>query len=119
MAIAFTPLAEFWFHTVSGLDLALTRFALLPVRILSVFPALSVVLHVQRGLLVHARRTRPTTTATVLEVLAVSGVLAAAIHALDFPGAVAAATAILAGRLVGVAWLVPPCLRLLRSEPTP
>ncbi|MCY3846612.1 MAG: hypothetical protein OXH69_24085 [Acidobacteria bacterium] len=119
MAIAFTPLAEFWFHTVSGLDLALTRFALLPVRILSVFPALSVVLHVQRGLLVHARRTRPTTTATVLEVVAVSAVLAAAIHALDFPGAVAAATAILAGRLVGVAWLVPPCLRLLRAEPTP
>ena len=118
MAIAFTPLADVWFHTVSGLSLALTRFALPPVRILAVFPALSVVLHLQRALLVHARRTRPTTSATVLEVAAVSAVLAVTIHTLDLPGAVAAATAILFGRIVGVAWLVAPCWRLLRSEPS-
>ncbi len=115
-AIAFTPLADVWFHTLSGLSLPLTRFALLPVQILAVFPALSVALHLQRGLLVHARRTRATTSATALEVLAVTGTLAIAIHALDLPGAVAAATAILAGRVVGVAWLVPPCVRLLRSD---
>ena len=119
MAIAFTPLAHVWFHTVSGLSLALTGFALLPIRILAVFPALSVILHVERALLVHARRTRPATSATALEVAAVSAVLALAIYTLDLPGAVAAAVALLAGRLVGVAWLVPPCLRLLRSEPAP
>ena len=97
----------------------LTGFALLPIRILAVFPALSVILHVERALLVHARRTRPATSATALEVAAVSAVLALAIYTLDLPGAVAAAVALLAGRLVGVAWLVPPCLRLLRSEPAP
>ena len=119
MVIAFTPLAHVWFHTVSGLSLALTGFALLPIRILAVFPALSVILHVERALLVHARRTRPATSATALEVAAVSAVLALAIYTLDLPGAVAAAVALLAGRIVGVAWLVPPCLRLLRSEPSP
>ena len=119
MAIAFTPLAQVWFHTVSGLSLALTGFALLPIRILAVFPAFSVLLHVQRGLLVHARRTRPTTTATAIEVAAVGAVLAVTVHSLDFPGAVAAATALLAGRVVGVAWLLPPCVRLLRSPLAP
>ncbi len=119
MVIAFTPLAHVWFHTVSGLSLTLTGFALVPIRILAVFPALSVLLHVERALLVHARRTRPSTTATALEVAAVSAILPLGIHALDLPGAVAAAVAILAGRIVGVAWLVPPCLRLLRSQPSP
>ncbi len=42
MVIAFTPLAHVWFHTVSGLSLTLTGFALVPIRILAVFPALSV-----------------------------------------------------------------------------
>ena len=61
---------------------------------------------------------RPTTSATVLEVAVVSAVLAVTIQTLDLPGAVAAATAILCGRIVGIAWLVAPCLRLLRSEPS-
>ena len=114
-AIAFTPLAAVWFHDVSGLSPALTQFALLPVRILAAFPLLSVALHLQRGLLVHARRTRPIARATGFEVLGVAAVLAVAIHVLDLAGAVAAALALLAGRIIGVAWLVPACVRVLRG----
>lgn len=114
-AIAFTPLAVVWFHDVSGLSLALTRFAVLPVRILAVFPLLSVALHLQRAVLVHARRTRPIARATWFEVVAVAAVLSLAIHLLDLPGAVAAALALLAGRVIGVAWLVPSCARVLRG----
>ena len=116
-AIALTPLANVWFRTISGLGPELTQFALLPLAILAVFPALSVALHLQRGVLVHAHHTRPTARATALEVLTVAGALSAAIHGLDLVGAVAASLAILAGRIVGVLWLVPPCVRVLRGGP--
>ena len=114
-AIAFTPLAEVWFHDISGLSPALTGFALLPVRILAVFPLLSVALHLQRAVLVHARRTRPIARATGFEVVGVAAVLSLAIHLFDLAGAVAAALALLAGRIIGVAWLVPSCARVLRG----
>ena len=115
-AIAFTPLADVWFHTLSGLSPALTTFALLPTRIMAPFPVLSVTLHTQRALLVHAHRTRPITIATVAEVIAVSAMLWLTIHQLDVVGAVAASTAILAGRLVAVAWLLPSCRSILRED---
>ena len=119
-AIAFTPLAVVWFHDISGLSPALTRFALLPVQILAVFPLLSVALHLQRAVLVHARCTRPIARTTAFEVLGVAAVLSIAIHLLDLAGAVAAAVALLAGRVIGVAWLVPSCARVLRAtEPAP
>ena len=41
VTIAYTPLAVVWFHDVSGLSVELANFALLPTRILAVFPALS------------------------------------------------------------------------------
>ena len=56
--IAWTPLAELWFETISGLSAELARFALPPTRILTVLPALSVLLSLQRGLLVHRRDVR-------------------------------------------------------------
>ena len=72
MTIAYTHLAFAWFRNVSGLTLTLTTFALLPLRILSVFPALSVTLAVQRALLVHADRTTPITSVTLMEVFTVA-----------------------------------------------
>ena len=117
-AIVLTPLAEVWFQTVSGLSLTLTAFALLPAQIMAPFPILSVTLHTQRAVLVHAHRTRPITTATVAEVIVVGTVLALAIHRFDFVGVVAATTAILTGRVVAVAWLWPSCRNLLREDRT-
>ena len=117
-AIALTPLANVWFETISGLSPELTQFALLPLAILAVFPALSVALHLQRGVLVHARHTRPTARATALEVLTIAGALSVAIHGFDLVGAVAASIAILVGRMVGVVWLVAPSVRVLRGSPT-
>ena len=116
-AIALTPLANVWFLSISGLSRELTQFALLPLAILAIFPALSVALHLQRGVLVHARHTRPTARATALEVMTVAGTLAVTIHGFGLTGAVAASIAILTGRIVGVAWLVGPCVRVLRGGP--
>ena len=114
MTITYTPLAFAWFHNVSGLTLELSTFALLPLRILAVFPALSVALAVERALLVHAHRTTPITWATLLEVFTVAAALTVGIHVLGLVGAVAAAVAILTGRIVGNLWLVAPCLDVLR-----
>ena len=116
-SIAFTPLAFVWFRDISGLTLELTGFALTPVQILAVLPALSVVSALQRGLLVHAHRTRPITWATLWEVTGVGVMLAVGIHRFDLVGATAAALAILSGRVVGNLWLVTPCLKVRRSEP--
>lgn len=106
-SIAFTPLARVWLGDVSGLTPTLVTFALPPIQILAVFPALSVLLSLQRGTLVHAHRTSPITWATLLEVTTVGIVLTVSIHRFDLVGATAAALAILSGRMVGIAWLTP------------
>jgi len=121
-AIAWTPLAEVWFGRVSGLSPELVAFALPPTRWLTLLPALSVVLSVQRAVLVRARHTVPITWATALELAGVVAVLAATVRGLDLVGATAAAIALLAGRLAANAWLVPPCavaLRRLRGAGAP
>ncbi len=66
--IALTPLARVWFEGVSGLTPALADFAVTPLRILVLMPALSVWLSLQRSWLVHRRRTGPVTWASSLEV---------------------------------------------------
>ena len=105
--IAFTPLCDVWFGTISGLDAELTRFARLPVRILSALPALSVLLALQRALLVHARRTASITWATAAELAGIGLLLFVTIRFFGAPGAVAAAVAMLGGRALGNTVLLP------------
>ena len=114
--IAYTPLRLVWLTDVSGLTPELANFALSPMKILALFPALSVLLSLQRGTLIHSHRTPPITRATLLEVITVGIVLAVGIHIFDLIGATAAALAILSGRIVGNAWLTPAWINVLRSE---
>jgi len=115
--IAFSPLAFVWLHELSGLSVALTEFAVPPLRILAILPFLSVVLSFQRGLLVHARRNTSITWATLVELVGVAAVLAIGIHFLDLAGAVAAATAIMVARVAGNLYLVPTCVDVMRDRP--
>ena len=114
--MTFTQMTDVWFRQISGLSLSMTLFALPAARILTIFPVLSVALHLLRAVLVHAHRPRSITSATVLEVMLVGIVLMVTVHVLDFVGAVAASVAILIGRVFGVAWLVLPCLEVLQSQ---
>ena len=113
--IAFSPLSTLWFQELSGLSAELTGFALLPTRLLTILPALSVLLALQRSLLVHARWTTPITGASAIEVIGVSLILLLAINRLDMIGAVAAAGAIVLGRTLGNLWLVLPCWKVIRA----
>ena len=113
--IAFSPLSTLWFQEVSGLSAELTGFALLPTRLLTILPALSVLLSLQRSLLVQARQTRPITGASAIEIIGVFLILRLAIYRLDMIGAVAAAGAIVLGRTLGNLWLVLPCWKAIRA----
>ncbi|MBZ5588521.1 MAG: hypothetical protein LAO05_08155 [Acidobacteriia bacterium] len=104
--VALTPLAAGWFRVVSGLSPELTRFALPPLCLLAVMPGLEVLLSFQRSQLVHARRTATITWATVVEVSGIIAVLAIGVVGLDLVGAVAAAVAILLGRVVANVFLL-------------
>ncbi len=105
--IVATPLSRVWFQTLSGLDTELYQFALLPARLLIPLPALSVLLSLQRGVLMHSRHTRPITWATVAEIATIASILTVLVVPLDMVGAVAAAAAFLGGRLVGNLVLLP------------
>ena len=113
--IAFSPLSTLWFQELSGLSAEPTRFALLPTRLLTILPALSVLLSFQRSLLVHARQTTPITGASAIEIIGVFLILRLAIYRLDMIGAVAAAVAIVLGRMLGNLWLVRPCWKAIRA----
>ncbi len=105
--IAWTPLAGVWFRTLSGLSPELAEFALAPTRILTIIPGLSALLSFQRAIAVVRQTTDSITWATLIEVVVVVAVLWLAITRLDAVGAVAAATALVIGRLGANAWLVP------------
>jgi len=105
--IAWTPLGRLWFEAVSGLSPEIATFALTPTRILFLIPGLAVMLSFQRAVLVHAKRTMPVTMATVIEVVGIVLVLSVGIFVWNAVGVVAAAVALLLGRIGANAFLAP------------
>ena len=103
--VAFTPLASVWFGTLSGLTPELTTFALVPVRILVPVPALSVLLALERVILIQARKTHPITIATSIEVASIAILFVAFGWGLDLVGVTAAFLAFLGGRTASVLYL--------------
>jgi Na+-driven multidrug efflux pump len=114
--IALTPLCGVWFESIAGLSPQLASFAVVPIRILMAVPAFSVLVSVQRAILVGGNRTAPLTAATVVEVVTIIGVLFVAIDYGEMIGATAAAIALLTGRILGTAYLFPACIGVLRSR---
>jgi hypothetical protein len=111
--VAFTPLVDFWFVTVSGLTPELAELAVLPTAILVPIPFLSVLLSFQRGILVISRRTRPITIATALEVAGMAILFPLLGWKAGWVGVTAAATALLVGRLAANTFLLFPCKSVL------
>jgi hypothetical protein len=113
--IAFTPLAEIWFHQVSGLSLELAALAYLPTRIAVLLPAVTVLIAFQRSILVNIENTAPITWATVTEVVSIIGILYVTTRHLDFVGVVAAACAYTLGRACANLYLFPHQFRAIRK----
>lgn len=109
--IAATPLSRVWFESISGLTPELSDFAVPPSMILMIIPGLSVLLSLQRAILIKNRNTTPVTWATFIEVGGVLAVLYVTIEMMDMVGAVAAAIALLLGRIGGNLFLVRPSMK--------
>ena len=103
--ITFTPMARVWFEGVSGLEPTMAALAFAPAQIITLAPALSVIMGFQRALLVRARRTRPITVATAIEVTTIAFLFPLFGWGLGWMGVTAAMAALICGRLLGVAFL--------------
>jgi hypothetical protein len=105
--IAWTPLAGVWFRDVSGLTDELAAFALTPTRILAIIPGLTALLSFQRAVMVIRTTTDRITWATIIEVVGTVVVMWVAISIFDAVGAIAAASALLIGRIGANLYLAP------------
>jgi progressive ankylosis protein len=113
--VAFSPLATFWFETVSGLPADLGALATTTARIMAPMPAVAVMLAFQHAILVKARTTRPITLATALEVATVAATFGVLGWSLQWTGVLAAAAALVTGRLIANAFLLRWSRRTLVS----
>ncbi len=113
--IALTPLNQIWFNVVSGLSLALTHLAVLPLKMMLILPSLTVLISYQRGVLVYARKTLPITKATIIEVIGIIIVLFWGIKMLDAIGVLVAASAYTIGRLMANIYLFNPVSKSLKE----
>jgi len=115
LLIALTPLADFWLLQVSGLSPALAGFAVLPLQLMALLPALTVITAYLRALLMGGQLTRPISTATALEAGVIMMVMTVLLVDGTLSGAVCAAFAYLAGRMTAVVWMLLPVRQLLRA----
>ncbi len=116
LLIALTPLASLWLQQVAGLNSELTRFSRLPLILMALLPAGSVLVSFQRGLLMGGRMTRPVSTATMVEAAVIFGILSLLLLYSSLSGALCAALAYVVGRLMAILWMVYPCRLVLRRQ---
>lgn len=114
--IALTPLSSIWYLKVSGLSEEMTHLAILPTQILALLPGLTVLLVFQRSLLVTNKKTGHITVATAIEVGTIILILLFAIRQLNIIGIIAAAIALLTGRLLANSYLFIPCVMILKKQ---
>lgn len=105
--MAFTPLANLWFVNVSGLSAGLADLSYLPLKIMILLPALTVLLNFQRSLLVINATTGPVSEATAVELIGIIAVMLVCVVFLNLIGVVAAAIAFIAGKGMSTFYLAP------------
>ena len=113
--MAFTPLANLWFVNVSGLSKELADLAYLPLKILILLPALTVLLNYQRSLLIIKGNTAPISVATAVELTGIILVLLVCIVFLNLVGVVAAAISYMVGRTMSNLYLTPKQSAVVKS----
>lgn len=114
--LAATPLADLWFSDVAGLPPELISFALPPLAIQAILPALTLTQSLQRAVLLEARVTAAISLATALETATIALILAALILWSPLTGATIAALAMVAGRVSGVLLLARPNRQVLAER---
>lgn len=107
LIIVFTPLVHVWFRSVAGLSSNLADFSIIPVKIMSVLPLLTLLISFQRSILVYVKKTSPVKWASAIEILLIVIVLLFSNLLFSFPGAIGAALAYVIGRIGANIYLYP------------
>ena len=97
--ISFSSLSDFWFQDISGLSKALSDFSKAPLQIMAIIPALTVWISFQRAMLVNDKKTKFITQGTAIEFIVITLVMYTTVNIFYLPGAVAATTSFIVGRL--------------------
>ncbi len=105
--LAFTPLADLWFINVSGLSTELADLSYLPLKIMVLLPAITVLLNFQRSTLIINGTTGPISRATATELIGIIVVLFVCVVFLNLIGVVAAAIAFVVGKGMSNIYLTP------------
>jgi len=105
-AVVFTPLAAFWYTTVSGLSPDLAAFAVLPGALLVLLPFLEAVQTFERAVLVKSHRTAPISVAVAVQLAVTAAVFTLLVLVLKLIGAVAVGPALSLGFLAGAVVLI-------------
>jgi Na+-driven multidrug efflux pump len=105
--VAFTPLADLWFINISGLSQELADLSYLPLKIMILMPALTLLMSFQRSTLVLGGRTGPISVSTAIELVVIVLVLFICIGIFNMIGVVAASIAFVAGRVISSMYLLP------------
>jgi O-antigen/teichoic acid export membrane protein len=113
--MAFTPLADLWFINVSGLTNELAGLSYLPLKIMILLPALTLIMSFQRSTLVLGGKTGPISVSTAIELSVIVLVLFTCTGVLNMVGVVAAAISFVAGRLISTLYLMPINAAVIRN----
>ncbi|MBK7134628.1 MAG: hypothetical protein IPH69_17970 [Bacteroidales bacterium] len=113
--VAFTPLADLWFLNISGLSQELADLSYLPLRIMILMPALTLLMSFQRSTIVLGGKTGPISVSTAIELIVIVFVLFICIALFNMIGVVAAAIAFLAGRVISSLYLLPVHASVVRG----
>jgi hypothetical protein len=105
--LAFTPLAELWFINISGLSADLAGLAYLPLKIMILLPALTVLLNFQRSSMIINGTTGPISIATAIELIGIIVILLLCVIFLNIIGVVAASIAFVLGKGISTIYLAP------------
>ncbi len=105
--LAFTPLADLWFKNVSGLSSELADLSYLPLKIMILLPALTVLLNFQRSSLIINGTTGPISKATAVELAGIIAVMLVCVVFLNLIGVVSAAIAFIVGKGLSNLYLTP------------
>jgi hypothetical protein len=100
-------LADLWFTNISGLSLELSGLAYLPLKILILLPALTVLLNFQRSTQIINGTTGPISVATAVELIGIIIILLVCVVFLDLIGVIAASVSFIVGRVLSNLYLVP------------
>jgi hypothetical protein len=105
--VAFSPLADIWFINISGLSVELADLSYLPLKIMILLPALTLIMSFQRSTLVLGGKTGPISVSTAIELVVIVLVLFICIGIFNITGVVAAAISFVAGRIISTMYLLP------------